>query len=483
MKSRRTFLKSTLLSSGGIVFALTQGLSAPKESEGLVKEMKHGQAGIVGEFIEAIQQGNKRKVTALLDKNELLLFARDGQDISMYSLAYIYQQSDIASIFLAKGYLPDFLDLGASGDSKKIYSLSTEHPELFYSENRIGFTALHYASLAWQVQSVYMLIATGANVNALANDGLKSPPLLLALSCPDSEKTFIMAQNYLGNGGNPNATFTDSTTALHLAVKNGHLAVVELLLRKGANPEAVNGENKTPLDIARERKLNAIAEVLLKSSVYRKEEYTTRFLNGKDYSRRLENVRGIPQQLIDRFITLSHTDMDETKRMLHQLPDLLYSASSWDEICIEACAHIGKEDIVNYLADLGAPVSICTATMLGQSDLVKNLIKSNPSLIHERGAHDFPLLMYCAFGKENLDLAEFLIDNGLNVNSNVLGRGALLEAANRGHIKLAELLLEKGADPNLNNFGTLLTGTPLDISIKRKNSQITSLLRKYGARG
>jgi hypothetical protein len=75
------------------------------------------------------------------------------------------------------------------------------------------------------------------------------------------------------------------------------------------------------------------------------------------------------------------------KKMVIQCGDLLNVRTSWDETAIEVAAHMGNEQLAAYFGDQGAPVSICTAAMLGQTNLVKSLLKESSDRLRERGAH------------------------------------------------------------------------------------------------
>jgi ankyrin repeat protein len=73
-----------------------------------------------------------------------------------------------------------------------------------------------------------------------------------------------------------------------------------------------------------------------------------------------------------------------------------------------------------------------------------------------------------------------LLDGGLDVNSrNVVLETPLYAAVWTGNYEIAEMLLNRGADPNIpdkNGF------TPLQAAQKLERRELVSLLRDYGAR-
>ena len=56
-------------------------------------------------------------------------------------------------------------------------------------------------------------------------------------------------------------------TPLMCATRNGHLNVVQYLIKEGANPNIKNNEGKTALDLAEENGCKEVAEFLRKACV------------------------------------------------------------------------------------------------------------------------------------------------------------------------------------------------------------------------
>jgi ankyrin repeat protein len=251
-----------------------------------------------------------------------------------------------------------------------------------------------------------------------------------------------------------------------------------MLLRKGADITAKKVDGKTPVNLAAD---NSIKQLLSNNRDEKKDYYITRY-QAKDGSQiTRDDTYGLPYILINDFVTTAHFDPEKTKRMLKQIPDLLYARASWDEIAVEGCTHLGNEQLAQFLLDAGSPLSVCTATMFGLTNEVKDMIDKNPYTINDRGPHDFPLIWYTAIGKQKLDIAEYLIGKGIDVNANIRGRSALSECARRGHAELTELLIQKGADLNMVSVSSFFPGTPIQIAKSRKQDKVVAVLRKYKA--
>ncbi len=94
-----------------------------------------------------------------------------------------------------------------------------------------GYTALLFAARQGAVDSARLLIAAGANVNDTAPDG-RSALLVAAHSGHRALVEFLLAE-----GANPNASAA-GYTALHAAVLQDDLGMLDALLEAGARPDA-----------------------------------------------------------------------------------------------------------------------------------------------------------------------------------------------------------------------------------------------------
>jgi ankyrin repeat protein len=52
------------------------------------------------------------------------------------------------------------------------------------------------------------------------------------------------------------------STPLHEAVEQGHVRIVQFLLKRGASPHVANELGKTPLDVAKDHNRDEIAQLL-----------------------------------------------------------------------------------------------------------------------------------------------------------------------------------------------------------------------------
>ncbi|PYT12945.1 MAG: hypothetical protein DMG59_21905 [Acidobacteria bacterium] len=402
-------------------------------------------------FRAAVLQGDLQTVIEYLDRDPALLYSRDVRGTSVYTLACLTGQKRVAQAFEARGLILDIFEAAVSGNVRRATEICNVTPGIIHVRSAGGQTPLHYAASAGQVAMVNFLNAQGADLSA----GPESP-LLTVAEYPDSAVAEAMARTLAGNGSDPNAKRKDGATALQLAIARGNIEVAHLLIHRGASSD----------DTSIER-------------VYFGGRYS-QDLHGKPVVR--DDTCGLPQAFINQFVTVAHFDPEKVKQMYKLCPSLLATRATWDELAIEAAAHMGLVPLAEYLADLGSPVSTCTAAVLGLTRMVADLVHADCDRLRERGAHDIPLLAYTAFGKERVDVAEFLLRSGAGVDIRAFGQTTLHLAAGKGHLELARILLEHGADVNAAAKSSNGPLTPLAIALRQKQASMAEFLKERGGR-
>jgi len=103
---------------------------------------------------------------------------------------------------------------------------------------------------------------------------------------------------------------------------------------------------------------------------------------------------------------------------------------------------------------------------------MESILKENPDAINSKNTYGFsPLILACY--NSNNEVASYLIDKNADVNYISQEGTALMAATVKGNIKLVELLLLNGANPNLTDEnGT----TALMYAVQFKNETIIKLL-------
>lgn len=107
-------------------------------------------------------------------------------------------------------------------------------------------------------------------------------------------------------------------------------------------------------------------------------------------------------ELVQEFILEAHRDLARAQTLLGAEPRLLHARWDWGggdwESALEAAAHTGQRDIALFLLDQGARLNIFAAAMLGQLDVVKAILSTQPSALTSTGAHGIPLIRHAQAG-------------------------------------------------------------------------------------
>jgi uncharacterized protein len=364
-------------------------------------------------YRRAVLTGDLKAVHGFLARDPSLLYARDENGQSAYLLAAYAWQFAVMNLLESKGLVLDVYEAAAGGKLDRVNELLRSAPGLVRLPNPAGDTPVHVAALCNRADVIEALIAYGPDF-ALRNPKRKnSTAAHLVLRSAPQAPAESMAFAMIGNGLDPNLVNADGETILHCAAYTGYPRAIRLLLQKGGEAGARNTAGKSALDIAVANSRREAADLLRRASAVPRDFPARRFAyDAKFGALQRDDTQGLPRDLVNNFVVFSHFGFDRVKKLLELCPDLLNTRAAWDELPVEAAAHMGRADIGGLLLDRGASYSICTATTFGSLADVKRMLAEDERRIQERGAHSFPLLYYTAFGKPRFDAAEYLISAG-----------------------------------------------------------------------
>ena len=491
--TRLQFLKAAAASAAGAAVGLralgqtkpaststtdaAQRAAQPPPSESLPSGQLDSQ-----KFRRAVIEGNLDLVRSYLDLDPALIYSRDESGTSVFVLAHLHRHSEIAALFVERGLKLDLVEATFHGDRERVQQLGKDSPGLVNKFQPWGGTAMHAAAFAGQTSMLFPIVSLGGNYDAANTDPPGITPLRATLEHPDLAVAEEMAESMLCNGADPNAPQRDGFSVLHAAAAAGSVEIVKLAIRKGAAVDATDDRGRTPLDVALRNGHEEVARILQGHEAIQRDHRADRFartLSGEPFVPLPPGT--LPEQLVNEFAVAAHGNYEKVERMLEEQPQLMNAMATWDEMPVEAAAHMGFPDKARFFLEHGAPLAIPTAGMLGRADLVRSMLDEDSRLLRSRGAHDFPLLWYAAFAGEHLDVAQLLIDYGIDVDSEKRGRTTLHQAARHGQVKLAGLLIEHGADVNARaktRGGKLVT--PLDVAVEREQTAVADVLRSNG---
>jgi hypothetical protein len=357
------------------------------------------------------------------------VYARDQSGRSAFLVACLEGKDAEKESLLKRGLVLDIHEAAAAGDTARVEAILGRNPGSVNHRDLQDATPMHYAAACGQIAAANVLLMKGADLGAIAAGLGDATPAHFAASLADSKTAALMLGTLVGNGASPGARKKDGTTPLHVAAHHGSANAVRLLVRRGADATAADSAGDTPVQVATGEAVAALAEAIPRDC------QTARF---RGVAR--DDTYGLPQSWINEFVIAAHFDFEKVKRLYTQCPDLLLTRSTWDEIGVEAAAHMGREDMATFFLDKGSPVSLCTACMLGFTDEAKKLLAEDANRVNERGAHDFPALWYTAFGIERPDFLELLLGSGADIHAGMMGNTIVQLAEKKKYSRLLEIV-------------------------------------------
>lgn len=470
--------------SGNMLFAtMTGSLGEFREADAAARGNSLGSELLAAEtdpFRQAVLRGDVKKVEEFLARDVALLYARDARGQSVYLLAAYAGQDAVMKIFEAKGLVLDVYEASAAGKVDRVHAVLRPAPGVVNMPNLAGDTPVHVAALCGRAEVIENTIQYGPDF-ALRNAKRKNATAAhLGLASAAQAAAENMAFAMVGNGLDPNLADAGGNTILHCAARTGYPRVIRLLLQKGANTAARNSDGQTALDLAAANQNGEAAELLRRADAVPRDYYARRFAYAAKFSAlQRDDTQGLPRDLVNTFAVFSHFGFERVKKLLELCPELLNTRAAWDELPVEAAAHMGRADIGGFFLDRGASYSICTAAVFGSLGDVKRMLGEDAKRIRERGAHSFPLLFYTAFSKPQVETAEYLLSMGADPKEEMRGRTVLHTAASAGHLEMCRYFLEKGLDPRQKgtNFqGTLDAAEAAELG---KHPEVAAMLREW----
>jgi ankyrin repeat protein len=152
----------------------------------------------------------------------------------------------------------DIFEAAAMGRTDVLRAELDRNPGLAVAFAPDGFTALGLACFFGHREAVKLLLDRGAQVNDASRNRMRVAPLHSALAGSDS----AIADLLLAAGADVNAVQADGYTPLHEAAQNGDHAMVERLVGAGADPQARLDDGSTPAASARRAGHGPLAEWL-----------------------------------------------------------------------------------------------------------------------------------------------------------------------------------------------------------------------------
>ncbi|KAI9289117.1 ankyrin repeat-containing domain protein [Umbelopsis sp. AD052] len=321
-------------------------------------------------------------------------------------------------------------------------------------------------------------------------------------------------------------------TALHWSAKEGHLSVVETLLKHRAKTEAVTIHGNTALHLAAESNHSEIVDILIKHcaklNVENEDKNTpikVAILNG--HVKIVDTLMNQPAEIGstgNRELSLLYQAADAGQlsivhSVLHRVKDekkrLCYVNAT-----LRRTAQYGQFNLIPHLLKYGAKVDatdddgwsplflagqhvevLCMLIHSGASIGATNTKKKNQSVLHHFASlrqidalfisltcgcniHvtdiNYDTALHYAAKTNDLDVVDILLKRGVDINAmNRRGETALHVAIENERFDIAKLLIERGIDIEAKTFSSELTA--LHIAFENQAEELISLLMEKGA--
>lgn len=220
-----------------------------------------------------------------------------------------------------------------------------------------------------------------------------------------------------------NATAVDGTTALHWAAERDDAGMVDMLIRAGASPRTANRYGVQPLALAAVNGSAEVLKLLLDA--------------GAD-----PNAGLSPGETA--MMAAARTGKVEALKVLFARGAKLDVRDARGQTALMWAAARNNADAVRWLVEAGTDINVRT---------------NNPSKGARMSVFTSPLptgftALLFAVRAGSIDATKALLDAGANVNDTLSdGESALVVATANAHWELAEVLLDRGADPNASGAG------------------------------
>lgn len=180
------------------------------------------------------------------------------------------------------------------------------------------------------------------------------------------------------------------------------------------------------------------------------------------------------------FDAIKAGNVDEVRQLVQQNASLKLARDASGASAVLAAAYNMKPDVVNVLLELGAPVDIFEASVLGKVDRIQEILKTSPARVTEHAPDGFtPVALAAFFGQPAAVKA--LIAAGADVNAaakNPLKVAALHAAVAGGKLEIVKTVLDAGADANAQQQAGF---RPIHEAGMKANRALAELLLAHGA--
>jgi uncharacterized protein len=198
-------------------------------------------------YFTAVQAGDVNSVRILLDEEPTLLATVSAEGVRAPLAALYAGHPALADELAARSEPLDVHEASAFDDNGRLRILLAEDPGWVLAWSVDGWQPLHLASYFGRVEAVRQLLDLDAPVDDSSRNPLQITPLHAAASGSHAEIVWLL----VASGARVDARQSHGWTPLHSAAANGDAESVRALLSGGAAPDIANDDGQTARDLAR----------------------------------------------------------------------------------------------------------------------------------------------------------------------------------------------------------------------------------------
>ena len=209
------------------------------------------------DIVLAVRKNDAAKVKELLAANPNLILTKTPEG-SLLLTAVFSGAREVTRALLPRFPQLNVHEASSVGDAQRLQRILEEEPALMNAPHAQGFSPLGLAAFFGHKAAVQVLVARGAEVDALDKSQFANTALDAAVAANHLEVVKILLQNH----ASANVRAVAGHTPLHKAAMNGNLEIAKLLIEAKADVNATDDAQKTPLAYAEEKGHAEVASLL-----------------------------------------------------------------------------------------------------------------------------------------------------------------------------------------------------------------------------